>query len=273
MALVAGNALDPNRFFAPGGPSPKASSFDLTIGSIYDHTGKKVEGPFTIKPNQMVQVVSSEVFRLDAGVTGHVTYKTAMTQKGIWALTVGIVDPGWDGPSATTLLNFSRVDHAIAEGDAFLRVSFFEHDPVPTERLRRAPPRKDYLRGIQDLAATHFPLTFLDTNSIADAAGKNAVDRIERKARVWVTVIAFIFVILQVAVNFASYRPWWIRAEVSQQEFNDLRARMEVMQDRLLTFELANRSPAPAPPSPPAALPTAPPALTAPSAPPDASKQ
>src|SRR5690349_9690219 len=137
MTLVAGNKLVPKSFFKSGSPSVQGSSCDLTIGSIFDHEGKKVEGPFTIKPRHMVQVVSSEVFDLSNRVTGHVTYKTTLTKKGIWALTVGIVDPGWDGPVATTLLNFSRVDHAIAEGDAFLRVSFFEHDPVPAERMRK----------------------------------------------------------------------------------------------------------------------------------------
>jgi hypothetical protein len=146
MTLVSGNLLDPKRFFKTGEPSPQGSSFDLTIGSIFDHKGRKVEGPFTIKPGYMVQVVSSEVFSLSDRYTGHVTYKTTLTKKGIWALTVGIVDPGWDGPVATTLLNFSGVNYAISDGDPFLRVSLFEHDPVPSNKLRKAPPLDDYVR-------------------------------------------------------------------------------------------------------------------------------
>src|SRR5690348_9613144 len=106
MTLITGNALDPKTFFKEGQPSLQGSSFDLTIGSIFDQEGKKVEGLFTLKPGHMVQVVSTEVFNLSDRVTGHVTYKTTLTKKGIWALTVGIVDPGWDGPVATTLLNF-----------------------------------------------------------------------------------------------------------------------------------------------------------------------
>src|SRR5262245_58360535 len=129
MVLVTGNSLDPKKFFSSGQPQVQASSFDLTIGSIFNNEGKKVDGQYTIQPGCLVQVVSSEVFSLSDCLTGHVTYKTTMTKKGIWALTVGIVDPGWDGPLATTLLNFSRVDHTIAAGDAFLRVSLFEHDP------------------------------------------------------------------------------------------------------------------------------------------------
>src|SRR5437870_4781417 len=98
MALITGKALDPKKYFKGGQPAVQASSFDLTIGSIFDQTGTKVNGLFTIKPGHMVQVVSAEVFNLSDQVTGHVTYKTTLTKKGIWALTVGIVDPGWDGP-------------------------------------------------------------------------------------------------------------------------------------------------------------------------------
>jgi hypothetical protein len=50
MSLLTGNALDPKRFFKGGNPQAQGSSFDLTIGCIFDHQGKKVEGPFTIRP-------------------------------------------------------------------------------------------------------------------------------------------------------------------------------------------------------------------------------
>src|SRR5215216_3250448 len=157
MALLAGNSLDPKKFFKSGQPIAQGSSFDLTIGCIFDHEGKKVDGLFTIKPGHMVQVVSAEVFRLSDRVTGHATYKTGLTREGIWALTVGIVDPGWDGPIATTLLNFSRVDHTIHKGTAFLRVTLFEHPPVT--KTRSSLPLDAYVREVQSLASSRFPTT------------------------------------------------------------------------------------------------------------------
>jgi deoxycytidine triphosphate deaminase len=115
MSIVTGAALNPARFFKPGTlPVAQGSSFDLTIGKIYDNKGQEISGPFVLAPNAMVQVVSAEVFSLPPEYTGHVTYKTGLTREGIWALTVGIVDPGWDGPIATTLLNFSRVISAAS---------------------------------------------------------------------------------------------------------------------------------------------------------------
>jgi hypothetical protein len=248
MALVAGNALDPKKFFKSGDPVVQGSSFDLTIGCIFDHKGKRVDGPFTIEPGHMVQVVSAEVFNLSDRVTGHATYKTTLTKKGIWALTVGIVDSGWDGPVATTLLNFSRVDHAIAEGDAFLRVSLFEHDPIPAERVRKAPPLDVYLKDIQKTAASSFPTTFLDTEKIAETAGGKVLERVRKEALVWVAGIALLFTVLQLAVNLTS-RPDRASAEVTKRDFDDLRATMDAMQARLLRFEQTT-PPAPTPTRP-----------------------
>ena len=106
MRLITWENLNVERFFSSGTPVRRASSFDLTIGAIFNHRGQRIEGSYLLEPGQMVQVVSQEVFSLPRNITGHVTYKTSLTKKGIWALTVGIVDPGWKGPVATTLLNF-----------------------------------------------------------------------------------------------------------------------------------------------------------------------
>ena len=259
MALVAGNSLDPKKFFKSGEPAIQGSSFDLTIGAIFDHEGKKVDGPFIIEPGHMVQVVSSEVFSLSDRVTGHATYKTTLTKKGIWALTVGIVDSGWDGPVATTLLNFSRVDHAITEGDAFLRVSLFEHDPVPADKVRKSPPLEAYLKDVQKTAASSFPNTFLDTEKIAEAAGGKVLTRIRTEALGWVASIAVLFTLMQFVVNVGSYRPYWLSTEVSTRDFNDLRAKMEAMQAKLLKYEqMTPPAPSPSQPNPQAVPPTPP---------------
>jgi hypothetical protein len=282
MTLITGSALDPKAFFKEGQPSPKGSSFDLTIGSIFDHEGKKVEGLFTLKPGHMVQVVSAEVFKLSDRVTGHVTYKTTLTKRGIWALTVGLVDPGWDGPIATTLLNFSRVDHTIATGDAFLRVSLFDHNPVPSDKLRNAPPLKQYLTEVQKTAASMFPPTFLDSDKIAEVAGRKILSQIRTEALVWVVAIAFLFTMIQVIVNATRGEQTHpvdtqtdlntIRARiealqvsqsklVTQTDLDALRARIEALQANQSKFERAN-SPTPTPQAP---APPAPPTPVAPS--------
>lgn len=193
MTLLSGASLTPDKFFRIGKPTAQGSSFDLTIGKIFDHDGKEVDGPFTLKPGHMVQVVSAEVFNLGNDVTGHVTYKTTLTRVGIWALTVGIVDPGWDGPIGTSLMNFSRNDHTIHAGDGFLRVSMFQHEPVSDDMLRGARSLKDYHKDLQKLAASAFPMTFLNSDDIAKTAGNAVLDRIRKEAVIWIGGIALIF--------------------------------------------------------------------------------
>ncbi|NMG39770.1 hypothetical protein GRZ55_11000 [Chelativorans sp. ZYF759] len=192
MTLVSASGLDHEKFFKEGIPRCQGSSFDLTIGKIYDCEGQEVNGPYILAPGHMVQVVSNEVFDLPPHITGHVTYKTGLTSQGIWALTVGIVDPGWDGPVATTLLNFRSTKFAIHQGEPFLRVSLFEHEPVSKERIRKAPDLKEYLKTIQNSASTIFPETFLNTDDLARKAGERAVKVMRNWAAIWIAGIALI---------------------------------------------------------------------------------
>jgi hypothetical protein len=234
MTLVAGGTLDPKRYFGNGcDPLQQGSSFDLTIGGIYDSKGQKVAGPFTLKAGHMVQVASAQVFNLPDHITGHVTYKTTLTLKGIWALTVGIVDPGWDAPISTTLLNFSKIDHVISEGDPFLRVSFFEHAPVPSERLRKAPPLEEYLKNVQRAAASIFPETFLDNKEIARRAGVTATTRMRNQAVLWVGAMALVFALIQILASYLN--PAYILApnDVSRQELSELKSELATITARL----------------------------------------
>lgn len=250
MALLTGSDLVADRFFASGDPVARGSSFDLTVGTILDHNGNKVDGPFVLKPGHMVQVVSAEVFKLPDAVTGHVTYKTALTRRGIWALTVGIVDPGWNGPVTTTLLNFSRIDYAVAPGDAFLRVSFFGHAPVPTECLPTCEAVETYLRGIQKVAMTQFPQTFLDKDEIAGKAGKDVLERIRKDALVWVGAIALLFGAIQFGLNFLAAPKATTGVELSS-----IQAQIGRLESRLREYEMRQALPPTtinAPPKPPA---------------------
>lgn len=243
MTLLAAAHLDPKRFFQEGSnPIQQGSSFDLTVGSIYDHEGKKVSGPFILKPNHMVQVTSAELFRIPNNVTGHVTYKTTLTSRGIWALTVGIVDPGWTGPISTTLLNFSRIDHAISEGDSFLRVSFFEHERIPDDKLRKAPNPDQYLANLQKSAATIFPQTFLDTSKIADQAGVTAVERMRARGLVWAAIIAGLFAAIQIITSYAQPSFVFGRNEVSNEEISRLTTELSDMKKQIHDLELLMRT-------------------------------
>jgi dUTPase len=202
MTLLAGRKLDKDRFFTSGDPVQHGSTFDLKIGRIYDDSGNRLQGQYQLRPNEMIQVVSEEVFGLPEDVTAHVTYKTALTSKGIWALTVGIVDPGWNCPISTTLFNFSRVDYLVQEGAPFLRVSFFEHEAVMDTQMRVGRTVPEYLRSVQDTAATRFPKKFLDVDRVSNEAGSVAITRMQDKALTWIAMTAGLFALIQLVMNW-----------------------------------------------------------------------
>jgi hypothetical protein len=235
MTLLSGEKLNVDGLFAKGAlPLKQASSVDLTIGHIFDHSGKKVEGPFRLEPGHMVQVCSAEVFALPNTVTAHVTYKTTLTKQGIWALTVGIIDPGWEGPIATTLLNFSRKDFAVAEGDAFLRASFFDHPAVPASSLRKAPPLDKYLSELQKGAATDFPRTFLDSDKIAQSAGEAVLKKVRDEAFAWVGGIAVLFALIQIGAMYV--QPAYT-SKPAEHDLVNLKQEILYLRDRIRELE------------------------------------
>ncbi|WP_425081186.1 dCTP deaminase domain-containing protein [Ruegeria arenilitoris] len=203
MALLAGDDLDRDKFFKAGHPVIKGSTFDLTIGSIFDAKGDRKVEPYNLKPGEMVQVVSAEEFNLPNNVTGHVTYKTRLTRKGIWALTVGIIDPGWNGPMTTTLFNFSKVEFPVAIGTPFLRVSLFQHKGVHDSLLKTSGLASEYKREVQSDASTVFPRSFLNLDVVASSASKLALKSFNRTAIALIAASAIVFALIQLVITLS----------------------------------------------------------------------
>ena len=178
----------------------------------------------------MVQVVSAEIFNLPPNVTGHVTYKTTLTKKGIWALTVGIVDPGWAGPLTTSLLNFSKVDYVISPGAAFLRVSFFQHHAVHDKYIEAKVNLEDYISDAREKAATRLPKTFLNTDKIVEQASNVILGRIVNYAMIWIGVISFFFAVSEFMKNIDT------QAETKQSlsDYSQLQKRIDSLQYQII---------------------------------------
>jgi hypothetical protein len=182
----------------------------------------------------MVQVCSAEIFSLPPDVTAHVTYKTTLTRRGVWALTVGIVDPGWEAPISTTLLNFSKVPYSLKAGDPFLRASFFQHDPVEPKHLRESPDPDEYRTSVQKDAAMLFPKTFLDRDAIAKSAGDAVLKKVRDEAFAWVAGIALLFALIQIA---AGYLQPAYNAKPSEYDLNILQKELTTLRDKVKELE------------------------------------
>ena len=157
----------------------KNSTFDLTIGDIVPigKDGIKLRrkpgglDSYILDPREMVWILSKEEFNLPSNVTGIATLRTTFTQQGMLALNVGIIDPHFQGPISTALINFSDVRREIRVGEAFFRVVFIEHEDVSVHRPERSESRQrdEYLRHLEQTSLENdFPQNFLAVPKLTD---------------------------------------------------------------------------------------------------------
>lgn len=148
----------------------KNSTYDLTIGDIFltheSATNDDGERPkfYFLRPRETVFVMSKEEFCLPSTVTGLATLRTSYTKQGILALNVGIIDPFYNGPIGTALINFSDTARPIKVGEKFLRIAFFEHDDV-TEfkpKVDESRTREQYVDDLRNVCHSEFTQSFLN---------------------------------------------------------------------------------------------------------------
>lgn len=146
--------------------SRRSTTYDASIGEfILD--GQCLEGTiYKLPPRGIIWVVSKETFKFDRTHTGLATLKTSLTHKGILALNVGVIDPEFEGPLATALVNFSRTVVRLERGSPFFRVLVVEHDAA----LINKPVKEERYAYIDRVVrgSTGFSNSFLDTNSLGD---------------------------------------------------------------------------------------------------------
>jgi deoxycytidine triphosphate deaminase len=151
----------------------RTTTYDATVGEIIC-AGKKEKNPsFILKSRGVVWVVSSETFKIPEDVTGVATLRTTWAHKGIFALNVGVIDPGWNGPLATAIVNFGQHDFVVEKGEPFFRILFLKHNP--SELITYTPnikDRSDYINEIT-LRSHSFSETFLNmTTLVKEVADK-----------------------------------------------------------------------------------------------------
>jgi dUTPase len=170
----------------------RGASYDVRAAQIIK-PGGKVVSKVLIPPQGIVEVVSKEVINLPNNICGFAAVKTDLSTQGLLALNIGIIDPLYNGPVASFLLNFSKVDIFLEEDDVFLRTYFVEL-PEGTERAARVAiaPEK-YLKDKKKRSA-RFGTTFLNIDKIVSEIATGYAWR----ALVFVGVLALI-------VTFSSY--------------------------------------------------------------------
>jgi deoxycytidine triphosphate deaminase len=176
------------------------TTYDATIGEIIS-CGKVIDGPsFPLPSRGVVWVVSNEEFQLPPDATGVASLKTSWAHEGVFALNVGVIDPGWTGPIATALVNFGRDEIIVKKDDAFLRVMFLSSNPIPTPRPPHYHNRSEYVKSIANKSRA-FSNTFLNMAQIADEVGKEIFKL--PKIAFWLTIAAIVISLLAMSIPIA----------------------------------------------------------------------
>lgn len=157
-----------NFVFASNAESFRPSTYDLRIECVIDSKGTIHYDSYILKPQEVAWVVSKELLKLPENVTATAHIKTGLCNDGILALNTGVVDPGWDGPLSTPLLNFGKTSHVLRSGDQFLRLLFHAHAEEKAEPYTVSRPK--YIADKQDKAVRFFGEKFLDANAILKEA-------------------------------------------------------------------------------------------------------
>ena len=181
----------------------RASTYDLTIGDIIP-VGSEAEFPagtrqFSLPSGGTVRVVSAESLNLPKDITGHVLLKNALCAAGVLAINIGVVDPLFEGPISSTLINFGRTEYTVTVGEPFLRVSFHrcpqsaKARPVKFDRL-------GYIKQVRTEVKAYSAPTFLNVKQIAAEAAEKAFGSFQQWLLAGAAVAA---VVLALATIFA----------------------------------------------------------------------
>ena len=205
----------------PSSSGWRDTTYDATVGEIIQEGVPVKEDTFVLAPRALVWIISNEEFHIPNDVTGLATLKTGWTHKGILALNVGIVDPGWHGPLAAAVVNFSKTKFVISKNDPFLRVIFHEH--LATNCQSASKTKSEYIEIIKN-NSNLFSETFLNINSISQevsnqiSQGPMVANKISM-AVLYISISAIIVGLLSaiIPINYSIRQEWASKKfEISQ---------------------------------------------------------
>jgi deoxycytidine triphosphate deaminase len=175
----------------------RASTYDLCVGDIIP-AGGEVCGysKYSLPPGGMVRVVSKESLQLPDTITGHVLLKNELCTRGVLAINIGVVDPGFEGPISSTLINFGRETCVVERGTPFLRVSFHRCLQSPKAKDSVKYDRETYLKRVKQEVLAYSGPTFLNMDAMTAKAAAKAFVSFKEGLLLWATLVAVLIAVL-----------------------------------------------------------------------------
>jgi deoxycytidine triphosphate deaminase len=198
LSLLSGEEIKELRLVENAGEEFfRASTYDLSVGEIIAAGGKIYgDSEFTLPAGGMIRVVSKEFLRLPNTVTGHVLLKNKLCTRGVLALSIGVVDPGFEGPISSTLINFGRGDFVLEKGTSFLRVSFHRCPESPKAASSEKNNREGYLKRVRQDVRDYSGPMFLNMDVVAADAANRAFVSFRRGLVLWATIVTLLIALL-----------------------------------------------------------------------------
>ena len=201
-----------------------ASTYDLSVGEIIPAGRWSGDKEYTVPAGGTVKVVSKELLRMPADITGHALLKNELCRKGVLAINIGVIDPGYEGPISSTLINFGRGDFIVKQGSPFLRISFHRCTVSAKADKSSKYTHEQYISKVKDEVTAYMSPTFLNMEETTRNAAEKAFDSFKRGLVVWATVAA---VLLGLLAIFAPLGASFVEKHVARQEHQDLEQKVE----------------------------------------------
>jgi deoxycytidine triphosphate deaminase len=248
FSLLSGEEIESAQLVAHGNKKfYRASTYDLSVGdiipAIVDGDGAD-NSKYTLPPGGTVRVVSHETLKLPDGITGHVLLKNELCRKGILAINIGVVDPGFEGPLSSTLINFGRADFVVKKGASFLRVSFHRCPPSPKARDSARYTREAYVDKVREEGLAYSAQTFLNVDVTVEKAAQKAFGKFKQALLVWAAMAAVVLTLIAVLAPLgASYVDRALSSrnerehEMEQRLEQKYESRLKALSDRIEVME------------------------------------
>ena len=189
LALVE-NCADENLY--------RASTYDLSVAEIIPAENVPGTSEYDLPPGGTVRVVSKESLKLPNNITGHALLKNELCRKGVLALNIGVIDPGFEGPISSTLINFGRGNFVVKQGAPFLRISFHRCLVSPKANKSSKYSRQEYVSRVKDEAAAYMASSFLNVEGTAKKAAETAFVSFKEGLVIWATIVAVLLGLLAI---------------------------------------------------------------------------
>jgi len=234
----------------------REASYDLRIGTIIPIKTREEVKAFNLPFQGMVEVISKEKCNLPVNVAGYAAVKTSLCDRGILALNIGIIDPGYRGPLSSVLINFGKGDVHIQEDDIFLRLAFHEFAAQAGAAPQPNVELKSYIREKIKTIEAHFGETFLN---ISDALFDSVFQRWIKILLIYLPIGALILALLSLFITLGS--TWGgrftlskddVRTNLRTEVVDELRQKyITSLEHRLSALESQSQLPAHPQPLPP----------------------